>query len=96
MGCLIVILAMFAPRIAFFFVWVFTPYVTRAFHWMWWWPLLVIIFVPFTTMFYSFVYVPNYGIHGVRWLWVVLGFLLDIIWHSASASRKARRRAEAA
>ena len=96
MGCLIVILAMFAPRIALFFVWVFTPYVTRAFHGMWWWPLLGIIFVPFTTMFYSFVYVPGSGIHGARWLWVALGLVLDIIWHSASASKKARQAAAAA
>jgi hypothetical protein len=93
MGCLIFLLAAFAPRIALLLVWIFTPYVTRAFHGGFIWPFLGIIFLPFTTLIYSLVYVPGIGVHGVRWLWVVLGVLLDIFWHSGGA-RRARHRVE--
>lgn len=91
MGCLLAIIAVFAPRIALLLVWIFTPYVSRAFHQVWIWPLLGLIFLPFTTMFYSFVYVPGVGVTGVRWVWVAVGIVLDIVWHSSSASQRARR-----
>jgi hypothetical protein len=89
-GCLIGVLAAFAPRIALLLVWIFTPYVTRAFHNGFIWPFLGLLFVPFTTLMYSLVWVPGIGVTGVRWVWVVIGLVLDITWHSGSAYRSRR------
>ena len=90
MGCLIGVLAAFAPRIALLLVWIFTPYVTRAFHNGFIWPFLGLLFVPFTTLMYSLVWVPGIGVTGVRWVWVLIGVVLDIAWHSGSAYRSRR------
>jgi hypothetical protein len=79
-GCLLAVIAAFAPRITLFFVWVFTPYVTRAFT-SFIWPLLGIIFLPYTTLIYTLVWVPGIGVTGWRWAWVVIGVLLDISTH---------------
>jgi len=86
-GCLIFILAAFAPRIALLIVWIFTLYVSRAFHGGFIWPFLGLLILPFTTLIYSLVYVPGIGVTGWRWAWVVLGVILDIAWHSGGARR---------
>jgi hypothetical protein len=90
MGCLIALLALFTPRIALLIMWIWTPYVSRAFHGGFIWPFLGLVFLPFTTIIYSAVYVPGTGVTGVRWLWVALGVVLDIAWHSGGA-RGARK-----
>ena len=86
-GCLIAILAVFTPRLALFIVWVWTPYVTRAFHGGFIWPFLGLLFLPFTTLIYSFAYAPGVGVHGWGWVWVVLAFILDLAWHAGGASK---------
>jgi hypothetical protein len=87
MGCFIALLALVAPRIVLFFVWVFTPYVSRAFHGGFIWPFLGLIFLPFTTLIYSLLYSPTVGVTGWAWLWVALAFLVDIGAHSGSGYR---------
>ncbi len=83
-ACLFALGAAFFPRLALLFVWLFTPLVTRAFHGTLIWPLLGIIFLPFTTLFYVFVYVPGIGLTGWGWFWVIIGFLIDISAYSSS------------
>jgi hypothetical protein len=90
MGCLIALVAVFTPRIALLVMWIWTPYVSRAFHGGFIWPFLGLVFLPFTTIMYSAVFVPGVGVTGVRWLWVVLGVLLDILWHGGGA-REAKK-----
>jgi hypothetical protein len=84
-ACLFAMGAAFFPRLALFFVWLFTPLVNRAFHNTFIWPLLGIIFLPFTTLMYVLVYNPLVGVTGWGWLWVILGFVLDISSYSSSA-----------
>ncbi len=83
-GCLFAVGAAFFPRLVLLFTWLFTPLVTRAFHATFIWPLLGIIFLPFTTLFYVFVYIPGIGLTGWGWFWVILGFLFDISAYSSS------------
>ena len=83
-------MAAFAPRVALLLVWIFTPYVTRAFHNGFIWPFLGLLFLPLTTLMYSLVWVPGIGVTGVRWVWVLIGVVLDIAWHSGSAYRSRR------
>jgi hypothetical protein len=79
MGCCIfAVAASFFPRIALLFMWIFTDYVTRAFDGLIW-PLLGLIFLPFTTIMFCLVYSPVAGgVVGANWIWVFLGLLLDI------------------
>jgi len=91
MGCFVVLLALIAPRIVLFFVWVFTPYVSRAFN-SFIWPLLGFIFLPFTTLIYALVWTPGVGVTGWAWLWVALAFILDVSWHSGSGYQARKER----
>ena len=50
LGCLFAILGAVAPRIALVLLWIFTPAVNLAFGGAWLWPLLGLIFLPFTTL----------------------------------------------
>jgi hypothetical protein len=84
-GCLFAIGAAFFPRLALLFVWLFTPLVNRAFHFTLLWPLLGLIFLPFTTLIYVFAYIPGIGLTSWGWLWVILGLLLDISSYGSSA-----------
>ena len=86
-GCLFAIFAAAFPRLALLFVWLFSSpnLVMRAFHDILIWPILGIIFLPFTTLIYVLVYNPAVGLTGWGWFLVVLGFLIDIGAFSSSA-----------
>ena len=84
-GCLFALGATAFPRLALLFTWLFTPLVNRAFHSTLLWPLLGIIFLPFTTLMYVLAYSPVYGLSGWGWFLVVVGFLLDVSSYGGSA-----------
>ena len=48
------------------------------FNGMWLWPVLGIIFLPFTTLFYVFMWTPGVGLVGWDWLWIGLAVFMDI------------------
>lgn len=44
---------------------------------LWWiWPVLGILFLPWTTLLY--VLVGSGGVTGLEWLWILLGVIVDI------------------
>ena len=90
MACLFGLLAAFAPRLALLFVWLFTPLVNRAFD-TFFVPLLGFIFLPFTTLLYTLVYIPGIGLTGWGWVWVILGVLLDMGAYGGSVSSNRNR-----
>ena len=77
MGCLLVLLSAFAPRLIVVFAWIARPTYFDAVFDTWIFPLLGLIFLPFTTLIWLLVYPPA-GIEGSDWLWVVLAVLLDL------------------
>ncbi len=78
MGCLFAIFAGGFPRLATLFIWLARPvYFSSAFGGSWFWPLLGIIFLPFTTLMYILVWSPG-GLVGFDWFWIVLAVMLDI------------------
>ena len=83
-GCLFALFAGFAPRVAFVLVWLFTPIVDRAFGGTWLWPLLGVIFLPFTSLMFVFAWGPA-GLSLWGWLFVLIGFLIDIGSYGGSA-----------
>jgi hypothetical protein len=77
-GCLFALFAGFAPRIAFLVLWFFTDMVSDAFDTILW-PLLGVIFLPFTSIMYVIVYDPvTAGLSGWGWFWVVFALLVDL------------------
>lgn len=78
MGCLLALLAGFAPRIALALIWIFSNMVDRAFSGFLI-PLFGLILFPYATLFYVLAYNPlSGGLSGWGWIFVVIGFLLDI------------------
>jgi hypothetical protein len=73
------------PRIALVLVWIFGDRVDRAFD-SWIWPLLGLLFLPWTTLAYLLVWDPA-GLSGGEWIVVLLGFLLDVASYSARAAK---------
>jgi hypothetical protein len=90
-GCLFLLIMMLSPRLGVIVLWLFTNYVNLAFN-SWVWPLLGLIFLPWTTLLYILVAAPAGGITFWGWLFVGLGLLSDIASHAqAYASREQAR-----
>ena len=85
MACLFALLIVSAPRLAFLFMWVFTPLVDRAFN-TFVGPLLGLAFLPFTSIMYVVLYRPGVGVVGWEWLWIVLAFFVDLMGYAGSAA----------
>ena len=85
MGCLFALFAGGAPRLAFLFLWIARPILVSAAFRTWFWPLLGLIFLPFTTLMYVILWSPGVGIWGWDWFWLVLAVLLDLGGMGASA-----------
>jgi hypothetical protein len=90
MACLFALLAVAAPRLAFLFLWIFTPMVERAFS-TFIAPLLGMAFLPFTSIMYVVLYTPGIGVVGWAWFWVMLAFLVDVAGYASSFAANRRQ-----
>ncbi len=77
MPCLFALIAVLSPRLALLLLWLFSPWVDKAFAGFFL-PLLGLIFLPWTTLMYVLVDAPAGGIHVAGWILVGLGFVLDL------------------
>jgi hypothetical protein len=87
MCCLALTAGLIGPRIAAVLWWIFDP--TRwdlAFS-SWFWPVLGIIFLPWTTLAYVLMWSVVGGVEGWEWIVVALGFAVDIATYSARAAK---------
>jgi len=90
MGCLFVLLAGFAPRVALILVWIFSDLVDRAFG-SFFIPLLGLLILPYTTLFYVLAWAPVIGVSGWGWVFVVFGFIFDVAhWAGGEGARRQR------
>jgi hypothetical protein len=87
MGCLFAIFAGAFPRLGTLFIWIARPQLfSDAFGGSWFWPILGIIFLPFTTLMYVLLWSPATGVTGGDWFWLGLAVLLDLMhWGGAAA-----------
>ncbi len=90
MGCLLALLAGFAPRVVLVILWIFTDLVDRAYSGFLV-PLLGLLLFPYATLFYVLAYSPVTGVNGWGWAFVVLGFMFDL-GHWAGGGATGRRR----
>ena len=87
MGCLFVLIAALSPRLGVILLWVFTNYVNAAFT-TWLWPLLGLIFLPWTTLMYILVAAPIGGMTFWGWLMVAIGVVMDISAHAQTYTNR--------
>ena len=79
MPCLFALFAGFFPRLADIILWIARPAMfTAPFGGNWFWPLLGVIFLPFTTLFYVIMWSPVNGLAGWDWLWIGIAVFMDI------------------
>jgi hypothetical protein len=90
MGCLLALLAGFAPRVALVLIWIFSNLVDRAFSGFLV-PLLGLVLFPYATLFYVLAYSPAIGVTGWGWFFVIMGFIFDLA-HWTGGGQSARRQ----
>ena len=86
MCCLALTAGFLGPRIALVAWWIFGDKIDAAFD-SWVWPLLGLIFLPWTTLAYVLVWSPIVGVDGGEWIVVALGFLADVLTYSSRAAQ---------
>lgn len=82
---LFALMAGFFPRLGTLLIWLARPNMfSAAFGGSWLWPVLGIIFLPFTTLMYVILWSPT-GLTGWDWMWLILAVLLDISHYASTA-----------
>jgi hypothetical protein len=80
-GCFVVLFALISPRLALFFVWIFSDWLSRAYD-SWAVPLIGFFLLPWATLAYAAMWVAGgNGVNGFEWLIVILAFLADLSSH---------------
>ena len=88
-GCIFAFAIAFVPRIMLILAWIFSDRWDVVWQGNWLWPLLGIIFLPYTTVMYLLIWTPVGGIAGWDWMWIILGLLLDIMkWAQIANNRR--------
>ena len=77
MPCCVTLIALAAPRIALFLVWILSDYLGRAYETVWV-PLLGFFFLPTTTLAYAWAKNSGGTVEGFRLVIVVLAVLIDL------------------
>lgn len=89
MCCFVLVLGFLGPRIAFVWLWIAeTARVNAAFGGTIIWPLLGVLFLPWTSLAWLAAYAIPGGVTGVGWLVVGLGLLFDIASYSGRAAQQ--------
>jgi hypothetical protein len=90
-GCLVVLFALISPRLALFFVWIFSDLLSRAFD-SWFLPLVGFFLLPWTTLAYAVMWSTGTNdVSGFEWFIVGLAFIVDISSWSQSGKLERRR-----
>jgi hypothetical protein len=88
-GCLLAWAIALAPRVVIILAWIFSSRWDTVWQGNWFWPLLGLIFAPYTTVMYVLAWSPGVGIAGWDWMWIFLGVLLDIMkWAQMANTRR--------
>lgn len=77
MPCLLLVLALIAPRVCLVLLWLFTEFIDRAFDSLLL-PLLGLVFLPFTTIAYALAMNQRGEISGIYLIILVIAALSDL------------------
>jgi hypothetical protein len=90
MCCFFTVLVFLGPRVAGAIWWLVQPRSWQAaFNGSWLWPVLGLIFIPWTTL--MFVIVAPLGVTGFEWVWLGLGLVADIASYSGGGYGNRKR-----
>jgi hypothetical protein len=93
MGCLLAIMSAFAPRFVFLVIWIARPaYVNSVFD-TFIFPLLGLIFLPFTTLMYVLLAAPPFGLTFWDWVWLAIAVVLDLSHYGGVYAQRGQTRA---
>lgn len=92
MCCLLLLATGLGPRLALVAWWIFGDKVDMTFD-SWVWPLLGLLILPWTTLFYVIAWSPVVGVDGAKWLFVALGVALDLGTYMARSAKSRYRSA---
>jgi len=88
---LIVLAALFSPRVVVALLYLFSDRLTIAFK-SGWVGLAGFLFLPWTTALYAVAYRPVTGVSTLGWLIVAIGFAVDLgSWFGSNNHAKSRR-----
>ena len=91
MGCFVALFALISPRVALFFVWIFSDWLSQAFD-SWFLPFLGFFLLPWTTLAYAAMWVyGNNGVHGFEWFIVILAFFGDLSSYGAGSRARSEQ-----
>jgi hypothetical protein len=76
-GCLLVLIGLFSPRLAIFLLAIFSNDLSRAFD-SWLVPLIGFFLLPWTTLVYTLLWTTSRHVNGVEWVLVGAAVLLDL------------------
>ena len=78
MGCIAALLALISPRLALFFIFVFSDLLSDSFD-SWLVPLLGFFLLPWTTLAYAVMWSSGFNdVTGIEWFFVALAFIADL------------------
>ena len=83
MCCLALTAGFIGPRVALLLWWIIDDNRVDLAFGSWVWPVLGVIFLPWTTLAYLVVWSPVVGVDGWEWIIVALGFVLDLATYSS-------------
>ena len=86
MCCLALGATFIGPRFALLMWWIFGDKVDAAFSSVFW-PLLGLLFLPWTTLAYVIAWGPVTDVSGAGWLLVALGVFADLATYSSKAAQ---------
>ena len=83
MCCFVTTLVLLGPRFAILIWWLMRPVYFNTIFNTWIWPLLGLIFLPWTLLMY--VIIGYNGITGFDWIWLGLALIFDIANYTGGA-----------
>ena len=89
MPCILLLVVLLFPRVVLVLMWIFTNYLQRAFHGGLLVPLLGFIFLPLTTIVYTWEVNNGFPIAGINLLWIIVAVIIDLGgWGGGYRSRR--------
>ena len=91
MPCIAALLAVISPRLALFFIFLFSNLLSRAFD-SWLLPLIGFFLLPWTTLAYAVMWdTGTRDVNGFEWFIVLLAFLADLASYAGGRSYRYSR-----
>ena len=94
MCCIVALMMLIGPRVAFVFAWLFTDEVDQSIP-SFWVKLLGLIFLPWTALFWAIAWAPVQEVSGFGWILVFFGVVLDIGSYTSGAYNRGKGGATA-